>query len=354
MKITKLSYQRLDLVLHAPYTIAYETIDKAVNYILKIETDGMIVGFGCSAPDETVTLETFDMVEKAINEVIIPFLTGKDPLSYSNLLEELYVLLPLHYSALAMVDMALLDIMSKKSELPLYKFLGGIKNSIPTSITIGILPVDETLKVAKEYIDRGFSILKLKGGLSVEEDIEKMKLLYSKYPKIKHRFDANQGYNLRDVIAFNNATTDIGIEFIEQPFPIAIDKEMAKMRQEISTPLMVDESIKNLKDVQRLLECNAMDLINIKLMKVGGIKKAVEINALAESYDVNAMVGCIDECALGISCGLHYALSNSNIIYADLDGHLDFTNDPFKDGIFNLKNGILYATEDYGLGKASI
>ena len=110
MKITNVSYERLELTLTAPYTIAYETVSQATNFILKIETDSNIIGLGCAAPDLEVTKETGDDVARALDLVIIPYLKGKNALNYARILDELKPLLSVISSALAMVDMALLDL----------------------------------------------------------------------------------------------------------------------------------------------------------------------------------------------------------------------------------------------------
>ncbi len=352
MKITKVSYERLELSLSSPYTIAYETVSGATNFILKVETDKGLVGYGCAAPEPTVTRETPDEVEQNIKSSIIPFLLGRNPFMLSETLEGLKTLLSVKSSALAMVDMALLDIVSKKMEVPLYQFLGGYRNSIPTSITIGILPLEETLKIASEYIAQGFFILKIKGGLSLEKDIEKMVCLREKFPNIKLRFDGNQGYSVEDAIAFFTSTKDIGIEIFEQPTKVGNGEKLGLVSQKVGIPVMADEGIKSLQDVFRLAQNNFVDMVNIKLMKVGGIIEGMHINSVAKSANIDVMVGCIDECRLGISAGLHFALSRPNIKYADLDGHLDMTNDPFKN-LFKLEKGILYPTENPGLGKLS-
>ncbi len=149
MKITKISYEHLDLKLSAPYTIAYETIGKTVNFILKVETDGTLVGYGCAAPDKGVTGEHPAEVEAAIENVISPYLIGKDPFTYAHILMELKSILGKKSSSLTMVDMALHDLISKKAGVPLYQFLGGYRSSIPTSITIGILPLEDTLRLGR-------------------------------------------------------------------------------------------------------------------------------------------------------------------------------------------------------------
>ena len=350
MRISGVSFERLDLALASPYTIAYETVDKTTNFILKIETDQGIAGFGCAAPDLVVTLETASQVEEALRQIILPYLKGKNPFEYAKILEDLNSLLAEKSSALAMVDLALHDLIARKAGVPLYQFLGGYRKSIPTSITIGILPIEDTLKKAEQYYKQGFTILKIKGGISIDEDIEKMIRLREKYPAIELRFDGNQGYSVSESIAFVNQTRKVGIEIFEQPTKIEREEKLGQVTDNVHIPVMADESIKTLKDVFRLAQNDRIDMVNIKLMKVGGILEGMHINSVAKSANLEAMVGCIDECALGISAGLHFALSRPNIKYADLDGHLDLINDPFKE-LFELKNGILYPSDKPGLGK---
>lgn len=349
MRITRVYYERLDLKLSEPYTIAYETISETTNFILKLETDSSIVGYGCAAPDIVVTGETPEQVETAIRDTIIPNLKGKNPFTYALLIAELKLLLENKSSALAMVDLALHDLISKKADVPLYRFLGGYRNNIPTSITIGILPLKETLANAKKFVAKGFSIIKVKGGSVVEEDIEKMLKLREIFPDVTFRFDGNQGYSLEDSVTFVERTRSIGIEIFEQPTKIENEARLGAVTEQVHLPVMADESIKTLKDAFRLAQNERVDMVNIKLMKVGGILEGMHINSVAKSAGLEAMVGCIDECALGISSGLHFALSRPNIQFADLDGHLDIENDPFQD-LFQLKNGVLYPTDSPGLG----
>lgn len=349
MKITNVSYERLELTLTAPYTIAYETVSQATNFILKIETDSNIIGLGCAAPDLEVTKETGDDVARALDLVIIPYLKGKNALNYARILDQLKPLLSVISSALAMVDMALLDIASKKMDVPLYQFLGGYRDSIATSITIGILSVEETLKQAQEYVDQGFTIIKLKGGLSLEEDVEKIHRLRENHPHLTLRFDGNQGYTVAQAVQFVEQTRAARIEILEQPTLVADEEKLGEVTRKVHIPVMADESLKSLKDAFRLAQNSRMNMVNIKIQKVGGIMEAMHINSVARAAGLEAMIGCIDECRLGISSGLHFALSRPNTVYADLDGHLDFENDPFK-GLFSLEKGILRPNGKAGLG----
>jgi len=350
MKILRSETRVHEMKLNEPYTIAYETISSCSNVFLVAETDKGIRGFGCAAPDVVVTGETADSVVEIYNFHIEPALKGADPFRFARILEELRVSLVHNTSGLAMADMLLYDLVSKSAGVPLYKYLGGYRTSIPTSITISIMPVGDTLRKAAEYRKQGFFIFKLKGGLDVEADVEKiMKLRELLGEQVEIRFDANQGYSLENAIQFVEQTRPAGVELIEQPTPRNMHELLGQVVKSVHIPVMADESLMNVSDAMSLTRNELTDLINIKLMKVGGINEAIRINSIARAAGVEAMVGCMDESALAIAAGLHFALARPNITYADLDGHFDLTGDPSAGAVI-LEEGILRTTEQPGLG----
>lgn len=350
MKVTEVTAWRVDLRLSQPYQIAYEKIDSSSNVFLRVETSSGLNGFGCAAPSEPVTGETVETVFAAVAEVIEPVLRGADPLRTARLLHMIKKHLEKQPTALALADMALYDLLGKAAGLPLFKLIGGYRVRIKTSITIGILPVEQTVERARAFVAQGFRCLKLKGGDSVEADVESvMRVREEVGTKIALRFDANQGYSVEQAIEFVEATRSAKLELIEQPTPRGQADLLGRVTHGVAIPVMADESLVGLLDAYKLAKGDLVDMVNVKLMKAGGIWEALQITAVAKAASMEVMVGCMDEAALGIAAGLHFALARPQVEFADLDGHFDLIDDPTA-GAVVLRDGFLYPTGKPGLG----
>lgn len=341
MRITRLEAWLVNLRLAEPYTVAYEHVDHAPNIFLRIETDRNLVGLGCINPDEPVCGETPESVITALDGQVRDTLIGADPRFVTRLRERLKGLLADAPGTRAGVDMALYDLLGKIAGLPVYQLLGGYRDRIVTSVTIGILDEADTVRRARDLVAQGFRALKVKGGLDVDYDIARILAVREAVgDEIALRFDANQGYDVADSLRFITDTERANLELVEQPTPRDALDELAKITRKAPLPIMADESLMGLRDAFRIAQHGLADMINVKLMKCGGIGPAMEIAGVARSAQLEVMVGCMDESALGIAAALHFALAHPAVEYADLDGHLDLLDDPAAGAVI-LENGML-------------
>ncbi len=350
-RIKDIKVWREDLDNTKPYTIAYKTTDKVESGFVEITLENGTTGIGAGNPSDYVTGETLDACMGALAENNIQFLIGRDIREIHQLTYEVWEKLPKNPAARAALDIALYDAFTKYLGVPLVKYLGQKIKSLPTSNTIGIMNVAETLKEAEDYGKRGFSILKVKLGINLEEDIERMVKLREKFGnKFTIRIDANQGYTTEKTIEFYNKTKHLNIELIEQPLKAKAIDEMKKLPDEIRKVIAADESLISPKDAIELIKPpKASGIFNIKLMKCGGVSQALKIAGIAALEGVDLFWGCNEESIVSITAALHTAFSCANTKYIDLDGSLDLGRDVVSGG-FILKNGVMYCNDKPGLG----
>ncbi|TRZ76013.1 MAG: dipeptide epimerase [Chitinophagaceae bacterium] len=337
--------------LTQPYTIAYSTFSDVEIVFFEIELNNGIVGYGTASPAEEVVGENSQQTFLNLQSDFVQNMVGRDICHFQSIIHESR----LHFFHLpgtqAAIDLALHDAFCKFLHISVAQFYGIKQGALPTSITIGIKPLDETLEDAKKFESQGFKIIKLKMGLEVEEDIEKMLQLHAHFSnKIKIRVDPNQGYTLQDLKKFLKATSHTPVELIEQPLPVG--KELDLLDDDIyrKAILMADESLQNAKSALDFSQApQPFEVFNIKLMKCGGIISAMEIANIAQHGGIDLFWGCNDESVLSITAALHAAYACTNTKYIDLDGSFDLQDDVMKGG-FVLKDGYMYINNQPGFG----
>jgi len=351
MKITRVHCWQANLELTKPYTIAVHTIDTAENLFVYIELENGLYGIGSGAPAEFVTGENIAMSVESLEGNAEELLKGRDISEYQDLIHLAEELMPETPAARAAIDIALHDAFAKLAEKPLVELLGRQHQGFPTSITIGIKNIEETLAEAKENISNGFKIIKLKTGLEVEKDIEAFsKLRETVGADIKIRVDANQGYSVTDLQRFIKGTKKMNVEFVEQPFPPGHLEQMLELSPDVRKMCAADEDLHDWRDAAALTTNTPYyGIFNIKLMKTGGIYGGLQIANIAHSADIDLMWGCNDESIVSITAALHAALASPATRYLDLDGSFDIAKD-LATGGFILKDGWLYANDKPGLG----
>ena len=351
MKITKATYWTEKLALTRPYTIAYEHIDSVQNLFVQLKTDDGAIGLGVASPAEDVTGEGVQKCRQALADNLENLLPGTDIRYIKTRLRDMEGAMPGAPAARAAIDMALHDLWAKHHGLPLVDLLGRVHRSLPTSITIGIESVEESLEEAAEYMDRGFRILKVKVGRSMEEDVERLHRIRQKTGRgIIIRVDANQGYSADQFKSFLKQTAPLELEVIEQPLAARDLAGMRRLPEAVRKRVAADESLLDARDLLSYLgPLRPFGICNIKLMKCGGIAPAMQIAEIAHLAGIDLMWGCMDESIVGIAAALHAALASPATRYLDLDGSLDLARDLVTGG-FMMQNGELSVTDNPGLG----
>lgn len=351
MRIKHIEVWSADLGNTKPYTIAFKTVDEVRNAFVEITLDNGLTGIGSGNPSEYVVGENLAQCLTALESKNIEFLIGRDIREIHQLTYEIWERFPRNPSARAALDIALFDAFTKFIDVPLVKYLGQKIKTLPTSNTIGIKNVEETLKEAEEYGKQGFKVLKVKLGKDLGEDIERMVKLREKFGnQFVIRIDANQGYSSEQTIDFYKKTKHLNIELIEQPLPARAVAEMKALPEEVRDVIAADESLITPVDAINLIKPpRAAGIFNIKLMKCGGVSQGLKIADIAQHEGIDLFWGCNDESIVSITAALHAAFASARTKYIDLDGSLDLGKDVVKGG-FILKDGMMSCSDKPGLG----
>ena len=351
MKIVAVRAYLKKMALKKPYTIAYNTFSDVSLAFLEIELANGMIGYGSGSPAEEVVGETTEQTVANLNTSFVANLVGRDIRHFQQIIFESNLQFPHLPGTLAAIDIALHDAFGKYLGVSIASFYGEKMNALPTSMTIGIKGLDATLEEAKEYAAMGFKVFKVKTGLDLQEDIERIKALYTHFGKdYTIRVDANQGYDLEQLKLFLKATASYPLELIEQPLPVGKEQALLELSAAERKCLTADEA---LKDPQAALHLaageHAFGIYNIKLMKCGGILGAKQIATIAQHAGIDLFWGCNDESIISITAALHIAYACPNTKYIDLDGSFDLMEDLVTGG-FEVQNGCLVINTAPGFG----
>jgi o-succinylbenzoate synthase len=344
MNIQTIETFYMQIPLHTPFKTALRTVTAADAIIVKITCDEGIVGWGEAPPTHVITGDSLASIDYAITKILKPALLGESLHRYEQIFEKIHTSLVGNTSAKAAVDMAIYDCIAQLSGMPLSQFLGGYTAIIETDYTVSVNDPEQMAADAKQYNQNGFDVLKIKVGKDeIKTDIDRIQRIRDEVgPNTVIRLDANQGWERKEAVKAIRKMEDLGlaIELIEQPVKRHDMDGLKYVTDNTVTPIMADESVFSSIDARRVLEKEAADLINIKLMKAGGIHEAMKIAKLAQTYGVECMVGSMIETKLGITAAAHFAASQPNVTRYDFDAPLMLTGDSIAGGISYQKNKV--------------
>lgn len=348
--IHKLIALPTDIPMKELFQTAKSQTSIAQNVTVKLELDNGIIGLGGATAMKYVTGETRESLLEAIPQME-KVLLGIDARNYREVCDCLQKNFPNAPGARASVEMALFDALGILTDMPLFRFLGGMENQLRTDVTIPITNPERAEELARNAHESGFNSLKLKVGCGDEEaDFERVKALHRGAPGARLRIDANQGFAPDAAIAFIGRIVDAGIplELVEQP----VDKKdlngLKKVRDAEIAPVAADEAIVTPEDAFKIASLQAADVLNIKLMKCG-ILGALDVAAICKRAGLGLMLGCMLESRIGISMAVHLACGVGGFKYLDLDAHMLAAKEIALGG-FTQQKDLLIPVDQPGLG----
>jgi o-succinylbenzoate synthase len=359
MNITKIELRRLQVPLITPFKTALRTVDSVHDIIVLIHTDSGHIGYGGAAATVVITGDSHGAIVTAIESIIAPQLVGQSIYSFNHLLQRVHACMVHNTSAKAAVEIALYDLWAQAHQQPLYRMLGGGAHTgtLETDVTISVDSIDKMLTDTEQALARGYRTLKIKIGTNLQDDIERVKAIADQVAeRASLRLDVNQGWTAKQTVHALQQLERSGVqlELVEQPVPAHDIAGMKFITERVLTPVMADESAYGPREVLAILQQGAADIINIKLMKTGGLSKALWIADLCELYGVECMIGCMLESSVSVAAAAHLAAAKSSIIRKiDLDSPSLARSQPVQGGCL-FEAASIQLNQTPGLGISAI
>ena len=350
MKITEVRLGLISVPLRVPFKTALRSVSSVEDVIVEIHTDTGAVGYGEAPPTGVITGDTTGAIIGAIRDHIAKTIIGRDVDDFEDLMIALNACIQKNTSAKAAVDMALWDLYGQLYKIPVYKLMGGAKKSIVTDITISVNDPEEMVRDALNAIDRGYDCLKVKVGKEPEKDIARLSAIRGAVPKETCiRIDANQGWTPKEAVRILNGMQEKGLDLARLNALDAKARLVGNSDVFFVEHCTADESVFSPQDALTIMQMGAADLVNIKLMKCGGLYNALKIASAAEVYGVECMIGCMLEAKISVNAAVHLACAKQIITRVDLDGPVLCSEDPILGGaVFNEKD--ITVSNEPGLG----
>ncbi|WP_462159193.1 dipeptide epimerase [Pseudoalteromonas sp. GB56] len=336
MIIKSVRFARMSVPLHTPFKTALRTVSSIEDLVVMVDTHCGKTGYGSAPSTPVITGDTHQSMLSIINTVLAPQLIDQDVRNINALCNRLAGAVVANSSAKAALEIALYDLWSQDLGVPLYQALGGFQNELKTDVTISVDSVEKMLADCDIALDKEFDVLKIKIGNDLEQDIKRVQAIADHVgSKASLRLDVNQGWDAKQTVRALQAIESQGIalELVEQPVKAHDIDGLRYISERVQSKIMADESAFSPKQVVTLLERGAVDIINIKLMKSGGLSRAIRIADIAATYDCPCMIGCMLEGSIAVSAAAHLAAAKSQqISLIDLDGPALGQYDPVQGG----------------------
>lgn len=296
MKIERIDLFHIRIPLVNFFETSFGRIHDRQVILLRAFSEGL-EGWGeCVA--EALPLYSYETVQTSwgiLSDLLIPRMLESDqtPSDFASQFDWIRG----HPMAKAAAEAALWDLESQRRELPLWRLLGGTRQTIPCGVSIGIQDsLDQLIEKVEKELSDGYRKIKIK--IKPGWDLEAVKRIRGRYPDVSLMVDANSAYRLSDAEHLKQLD-DYHLLMIEQPLRYDDIWEHRKLQERLDTPVCLDESIRHAEDARFALEVHACRIINIKMGRVGGHSEAIRIHDLAETQGAPVWCGGMLETGIG-------------------------------------------------------
>lgn len=320
------------LPLREPFVISYGTYPDVLSVLVRVTAGDGLVGWGEATPDPNVTGETWGGTAAMLRDDLAPVLIGRDARDREAAMRALGARVEGVPAAKAALDMALHDLIGHAAGVPVWVLLGGrSKPHLTISRVVSMKAPTDMAQDAAQHVADGFKTVKVKVGEGANWRLDAARIAAVREaigPEIGLKIDVNQGWRTAGTaIAAIRAVLDRSPDYVEQPVAWWDLEGLAEVRRQTGATIMVDEGCHGPREMLRVAALRAADLVNIKLMKCGGLLAALKLNAIAETAGIVAQVGTMVESSIASAAGLHLALATANVRTVEMGGPLMLAED---------------------------
>lgn len=351
MKILKVEVRQLRLPMIHSFETSFGRIDHKETVIVKLYTDGGLVGYGEAAAINApvYTHETVAACFNVLREFVAPQILGKEfqdaasfRMAYENIVG--------NNAAKAGIECAFWHLLSLRDNISLKRLFHGVQDEIITGEVVGIQPtVREAVGAARKIVGNGYRRLKIK--IKPGQDVAIVEAIRMAFPNIQLSVDANAAYTLANGLEVFKRFEEFNLEMIEQPFARDNLLDHAALQRQIRTPICLDESIESVEDARVAIALDACKIINIKPSRVGGILESMAIHDLAIQRDVGVWCGGMGETGIGRAFNIALASKVNFVFPADMSPYQFFYKEDLVSPSYEIKaNGCIDVSDTPGLG----
>jgi len=352
MRIKEVLVSPLRIPLKKPFVTSRATQTFANIVIVRIRDNEGTEGFGEADPRPHITGETLESTTYALRNYLAPAFKGIEFEHVAQVHNVMDRILELNPSAKSAVDMAIYDLIGKSRGLPVYELIGGkIKNELRLNAWCGITDPEHAVKVLNEKVREGYNYAaKIKVGMGLTKDVELVRRIRKAIPNSMDLIiDANQAWDVPTTLTIMKTLADLSVTAVEQPVHWKDVDGMIELTRRLPMAVMADESVWSYQDARHIIDLKAASMINIKLIKAGGIYPSAKVAALAQVARLSCMIGGTVETSISAAAEAHFATATPNIKYLDSTIPEENLVEDVADGL-EFRKGRVTLSGEAGLG----